>query len=78
MADIRPDCIGLTDSFDFPDNLLASTIGRYDGNVYESLVNAARRNPVNLKDPFPGYEEYLKPHLDQKFLSHHNKMVAKM
>lgn len=64
MAEIRPDCVPLVDAFDVPDNLLVSTIGRYDGNVYEALLNAARKNPVNLKDPFPGYEEYLKPHLD--------------
>jgi hypothetical protein len=43
-------------------------IGRYDGKVYESLYQAAKMSPLNRKDPFPGYEEHLKPILDLDFV----------
>lgn len=78
MKKIRPDVVALVDAFDIPDSILISTIGKYDGNVYEALLNAARRTPINQSDPFEGYEEHLKPHLDREFLSHHNKYLAKM
>lgn len=54
--------------FDIPDNALNSTIGCYDGNVYERLVNSARKSRLNRVDPFEGYHEYLRPHLNLEFL----------
>ncbi len=33
--------------FDIPDNVLSSTIGKYDGNAYEALFNAARKSTLN-------------------------------
>ena len=41
MNDLRPDIICLVDAFDIHDSVLASTIGRKDGNVYEALFKAA-------------------------------------
>lgn len=41
MNSIRPNCVALVDAFDIPDNVLNSTIGKYDGNVYEALVEAS-------------------------------------
>jgi hypothetical protein len=55
-----------------------SSIGSYDGNVYEKLLTAARKSNLNQVDPFKGYEKVLRPHLDQEFLKHHNKLVSKM
>ena len=57
-----------TDSFEFPDNVLNSALGRHDGRVYESLYKAATLSPLNRTDPFLGYEEHLKPHLDLEFI----------
>jgi len=70
---IRPDCIALTDAFDYHDNCLRSTIGRYDGNVYEALFDAAQKSILNQKDPFDGYQEYLRPHLNIELLKGGNK-----
>ena len=35
LDQIRPDAVGLVDAFGFDDEQLHSTLGRYDGNVYE-------------------------------------------
>jgi flavocytochrome c len=72
LNEIRPDCIALTDAFDYPDFILRSTIGRYDGNVYEALFDAAQKSVLNRTDPFDGYE-YLKPHLNKELLKHGNQ-----
>ena len=72
LPKIRPFSIALTDSFGIPDGVLKSTIGRYDGNVYEALFDAAQRSTLNQTDPFEGYK-YLKPHLNTKLLAHGNK-----
>ena len=73
MTELRDDCIPLTDAFDFPDKVLKSTIGRYDGNVYEALFDAAQKSTLNRTDPFDGYKEYLKPHLNHELLKKGNK-----
>jgi len=64
LNEIRPDCIALVDSFDIPDFVLKSTIGRYDGNVYEALFDAAQHSTLNRTEVFQGYEEVLRPHLN--------------
>ena len=55
-----------------------STIGCYDGNVYEKLLEAARSSNLNQNDPFIGYEKSLKPYLNMEFLKHHNKIAPKI
>jgi len=70
---IRPNAVALVDAFDIPDRVLNSTIGRFDGNVYEALYNSVKKNPLNLNDPFDGYEENLRPYLDLEFLKLGNK-----
>jgi acyl-CoA oxidase len=35
LKKLRPNACALVDSFDIPDRVLNSTIGKYDGNVYE-------------------------------------------
>jgi acyl-CoA oxidase len=65
---IRNDLIGITDAFEFPDNVLNSALGRHDGKVYESLYAAAKLSPLNRQDPFPGYAEHLKPNLNLEFI----------
>ncbi|KAL1921131.1 uncharacterized protein VTP21DRAFT_10847 [Calcarisporiella thermophila] len=72
--DLRPDAVSLVDAFDIPDNVLNSTIGRYDGNIYEALYEAAARSKLNEVDPFDGYNELLRPYLDIEFLKLRNKV----
>lgn len=74
LAEIRPNAVTLVDAFGIPDGVLKSTIGRYDGNVYEALFDAAQRSTLNQTDPFDGYQ-YLKPHLNSKLLAHGNKSL---
>jgi len=57
---IRPDAVALVDARDFSDFRLKSALGRYDGNVYPAIMEAARRDPLNESEPGPGYEEHLK------------------
>merc|ERR1712151_641833 len=47
LAILRPDAVALTDGFGFPDSELHSTLGGFDGNVYEEIYDAARRSPLN-------------------------------
>jgi len=73
LAEIRPDAVSLVDCFDYSDAVLKSTIGRFDGNVYEALFDAAQKSTLNKTDPFDGYEKYLKPHLNKELLKQGNK-----
>lgn len=52
---IRPNAVNLVDAWSFSDFQLDSSLGNYDGNVYEKLFNRARQNPVNTLtlDPNP-------------------------
>ena len=77
MKEIRPDCVPLVDAFDFKDYVLRSDIGRYDGNVYEALFDSAQKSILNQTDPFLGYEENLKPHLNKELLKKGNKLNIK-
>ncbi len=77
LVEIRPDAVSIVDAFDFPDFALKSTIGRYDGNVYEALVDSAQKSTLNRGEPFEGFEEHLKPHLNQEVLKKGNKPYLK-
>ena len=57
---IRPECVALVDANDFPDFRLKSVLGRYDGNVYEAILESSKKDPLNDTEPGPGYEEHLK------------------
>uniref|UniRef100_A0A3B4ENI7 Acyl-coenzyme A oxidase n=1 Tax=Pygocentrus nattereri TaxID=42514 RepID=A0A3B4ENI7_PYGNA len=47
LVEIRPNAVALVDSFDYNDEMLNSVLGRYDGNVYESMFEWAKRSPLN-------------------------------
>lgn len=47
LAAIRPNAVGIVDSFDIPDMVLGSALGAYDGNVYERLFEEAKKSPLN-------------------------------
>jgi acyl-CoA oxidase len=72
LSKLRPDAVALVDSFDIPDRVLCSAIGKYDGNIYEELFEAAKRSEINQVDPFVGYDE-MRKYLDLKFLAKGNK-----
>lgn len=63
LAAIRPNAVSLVDSFDFRDEVLASALGSYDGNVYERLFNAAQQSPLNAEPVNKSFNLYLKPFL---------------
>jgi len=60
LSVIRPNAVALVDAFDFTDHLLQSTLGRYDGNVYENLYKWALNSPLNTTDVHEAVK-YLKP-----------------
>jgi len=41
------EAVQVTDSFAFTDFELGSVLGRYDGNIYETLWDEVRSNPIN-------------------------------
>lgn len=64
MTDLRPSAVALCDARDFADFRLKSALGKYDGDVYPAIMEAARRDPLNVKSNEKGvglgYEESLK------------------
>lgn len=63
LQEIRPHAVRLVDSWSFPDWQLDSSLGRYDGNVYEDLFHrASELNPLNkvVFDPYPDSDTILK------------------
>lgn len=60
---IRPNAVGIVDSFDICDEILNSALGAYDGNVYERLYTEAMKSPLNHESVNESFEKYLKPFL---------------
>lgn len=57
----RTSAIGIVDGFDFSDAVIDSTLGSYDGNVYENLFKAARKSPLNQEDVNRSFHLHIKP-----------------
>ena len=57
---IRPNAVALADANDFSDFRLKSALGRFDGNVYEAILEASKKDPLNATEPGPGYQQHLK------------------
>lgn len=57
----RTSAIGIVDGFDFSDAIMDSTLGSYDGNVYENLFKAARKSTLNQEDVNRTFHLYIKP-----------------
>lgn len=63
LSQLRPNAVGIVDGFDFHDRILSSSLGVWDGQVYEQLFEAASKSPLN-KDPVnESFHKYLKPFL---------------
>jgi acyl-CoA oxidase len=74
LREIRPHAVRLADAWQFPDWQLDSSLGRYDGKVYEDIFHRANElNPLNALtiDPYPDSEVLVKK--DER-----NKMGAKL
>ena len=57
LEEVRPHAVRLVDAWKFPDWQLDSSLGRYDGKVYEDMFHRASEvNPLNdvIIDPYPG------------------------
>ncbi|XP_053611166.1 probable peroxisomal acyl-coenzyme A oxidase 1 isoform X1 [Plodia interpunctella] len=61
LALIRPNAVGLVDGFGITDETLDSTLGSYDGRVYERLMAEALKSPLNVKPVDDSFHKYLKP-----------------
>ena len=61
LKKLKNNAIGIVDGFDIPDSRLASTLGAFDGNVYERLLEGAKRSPLNQEDVNKSFHLYLKP-----------------
>ena len=66
LGELRPNAVALVDGFDLHDRVLGSTLGCWDGRVYERLMEEARRNPLNQEAVNPSYQTHLKPLLQCK------------
>ncbi|KAG7339925.1 acyl-CoA oxidase [Nitzschia inconspicua] len=60
LSIVRPNAVALVDARDFSDFRLKSVLGRYDGNVYPYIMEAAQKDPLNAVEPGPPYEVALK------------------
>ncbi|KAJ8736598.1 hypothetical protein PYW08_007254 [Mythimna loreyi] len=66
LLKIRPNAVGLVDAFDLRDELLHSTLGSYDGRVYERLMEEALKSPMNKEPVSDAYSKYLRPMMKGK------------
>lgn len=57
LKQLRPHAVPLVDAWNLPDWFLDSSLGRYDGRVYEDLFHrASQLNPLNRIVPDVGFE----------------------
>jgi acyl-CoA oxidase len=57
MKQIRPHAVRLVDAWSIPDYLLESSLGRYDGDVYNDLFRKAHlENPLNMQTFNPDWK----------------------
>lgn len=59
LASLRREAVALADAWAFPDYLLNSALGRWDGNVYEAIYNSCLDDPNNKTDVHPGYYRHI-------------------
>ncbi|KAL8820727.1 MAG: hypothetical protein Q9223_001115 [Gallowayella weberi] len=72
LEEIRPHAVRLVDAWRFPDWQLDSSLGRYDGKVYEDLFHrASELNPLNALtiDPYPDSAVLIRKDERDKFKS---------
>uniref|UniRef100_T1PJP1 Acyl-CoA oxidase n=1 Tax=Musca domestica TaxID=7370 RepID=T1PJP1_MUSDO len=63
---LRPDAVAICDGFDHHDQNLRSTLGSYDGNVYERIFAEAKEGPLNKKLVPDVIFSHMKPFIQSK------------
>lgn len=63
LAKLRPNAVGIVDSFDIHDDILGSPLGAWDGRVYERLFEESQKSPLNKEPVNKSFHEYMKPFL---------------
>lgn len=66
LSTIRINAVAVVDGFDFNDRVLGSTLGCYDGRVYERLMAEARKSPLNQEPVNSTFHTHLKPLMQGK------------
>ncbi|XP_042883920.1 peroxisomal acyl-coenzyme A oxidase 1-like [Penaeus japonicus] len=61
LTSLRPQAVSIVDAFDIHDEILDSTLGAWDGRVYERLYEDAMKSPLNKTDVPEAYHRFLKP-----------------
>ncbi|XP_059058434.1 probable peroxisomal acyl-coenzyme A oxidase 1 [Achroia grisella] len=62
---LRPNAVGLVDGYDIRDEVLNSTLGAYDGRVYERLFEDALKSPLNQEQVNSSFHKYTKPFMEK-------------
>jgi hypothetical protein len=60
LVDLANNAVALVDAWEFHDRQLQSTLGRWDGRVYEELLSQAKDSPLNDMAP-DSYRNLLRP-----------------
>ena len=63
LTKLRPNAVGIVDSFDIRDEILASPLGAWDGRVYERLFEESQKSPLNKEPVNKSFHKYMKPFL---------------
>ncbi|RVE50662.1 hypothetical protein evm_004694 [Chilo suppressalis] len=66
LSSLRPHAVPLVDALGIRDELLQSTLGAYDGQVYERLMQEALKSPLNEDRVNQTFHKYLKPFMKGK------------
>ncbi|XP_065568107.1 acyl-coenzyme A oxidase 1-like isoform X10 [Artemia franciscana] len=61
---IRPNAVSIVDAFDIRDEILNSTLGVANGDVYNRLMEEAKNSPLNLTQVHSSFQNYLKPFMN--------------
>lgn len=61
LKSFRRNAIAVVDAFEIHDYMLNSTLGSFDGNVYDNLLDCAMKSPLNQEDVHQSFEKFLKP-----------------
>jgi acyl-CoA oxidase len=65
-ATLRSDAVALVDSFDIPDFILNSVLGRRDGNIYEAYFDRVKSTSSAVA---PYFDKLIRPMIDQPLRS---------
>jgi acyl-CoA oxidase len=71
LTQLRPEMVSLVDAFDYPDNLLSSALGKYDGNYQEALLQQAivGTDVFHAPNKPPHFFEAVDQFLDRDYLA---------